>query len=85
MFSSECAKRECFGFVDYDGKMARDSSMILFWLVGILKSQQLLQGFFNGNDLYKRIKTDEVVAYGVAMQDVTLSGGGNGCTRPVTS
>lgn len=59
--------------------------MILFWWVGILKAQQLLQDFFNGNELCKSINTDEAVAYGAALQAAILSGGGNGCTRPVIS
>ena len=76
-------KRECFGFLYYDVKMVRDSSMILFWLVEILKAQQLLQKLFNGNELCKSIKNDVAVAF--ALQAAILSGGGNGCTRPVTS
>jgi heat shock protein 1/8 len=43
----------------------------------IPKVQQLLQDFFNGKELYKSINPNEVVSYGVAVQDAILSGEGN--------
>ncbi|EGW07858.1 Heat shock cognate 71 kDa protein [Cricetulus griseus] len=40
----------------------------------ILKIQKLLQDFFNGKELNKSINSDEVVAYGAAVQAAILSG-----------
>ncbi|KAK4350171.1 hypothetical protein RND71_029484 [Anisodus tanguticus] len=40
----------------------------------IPKAQQLLQDFFNGKELCKRINPDEAVAYGAAVQAAILSG-----------
>ncbi|KAB1216319.1 Heat shock cognate 70 kDa protein [Morella rubra] len=43
----------------------------------IPKIQKLLQNFFNGKELCKRINPDEAVAYGAAVLAVILSGGGS--------
>uniref|UniRef100_A0ACD5XEJ4 Uncharacterized protein n=1 Tax=Avena sativa TaxID=4498 RepID=A0ACD5XEJ4_AVESA len=43
----------------------------------IPKVQQLLQDFFDGNELCKSINPDEAVAYGAAVQAAILSGEGN--------
>ncbi|CAI5460280.1 unnamed protein product [Closterium sp. Yama58-4] len=43
----------------------------------IPKVQQLLQEYFNGNELCKSINPDEAVAYGAAVQAAILSGEGN--------
>ena len=40
----------------------------------IPKVQNLLQDFFNGKKLYKRINLDEAVAYGGAVHAATLKG-----------
>ena len=40
----------------------------------IPKVQKLLQDFFNGKNLYKRINLDEAVAYGAAVHAATLKG-----------
>ncbi|KAG6620978.1 hypothetical protein I3842_Q047600 [Carya illinoinensis] len=43
----------------------------------IPKIRELLQEFFDGKELCKRIKPDEAVAYGAAVQAAILSGEGN--------
>ncbi|CAN6914506.1 unnamed protein product [Brassica oleracea] len=43
----------------------------------IPKIQQLLQDFFNGNELCKSINPDEAVAYGAAVQAAILTGEGS--------
>ncbi|CAN6540575.1 unnamed protein product [Malus baccata var. baccata] len=43
----------------------------------ILKVQQLLQDFFNGNELCKSINPDEVIAYDAAVQATILTGEGD--------
>ncbi|XP_059429724.1 heat shock cognate 70 kDa protein 2-like [Corylus avellana] len=63
-----------------DAKMDK-SSVHDVVLVGestrIPKVQKLLQDFFNGKELCKRINPDEAVAYGAAVQAAILSGEGN--------
>ncbi|KAM7260279.1 hypothetical protein ACFE04_016020 [Oxalis oulophora] len=60
-----------------DAKMDLSSVHVVVLVGGstrIPKVQQLLQDFFNGNELCKSINPDEAVAYGAAVLAATLSG-----------
>ncbi|XP_059429725.1 heat shock 70 kDa protein 1-like [Corylus avellana] len=60
-----------------DAKMDKNSVHDVVLVGGstrILKVQELLQNFFGGKELCKRINPDEAVAYGAAVQAAILSG-----------
>ncbi|XP_047341550.1 heat shock 70 kDa protein 4-like [Impatiens glandulifera] len=63
-----------------DAKMEKSSVNDIVLVGGstrIPKVQKLLQDFFNGKELCKRLNPDEAVAYGAAVQAAILCGEGN--------
>ncbi|XP_030966704.1 heat shock cognate 70 kDa protein 2-like isoform X2 [Quercus lobata] len=75
--------RKCMGPVEkclMDAKMDKSSVHDVVLVGGstrIPKVQKLLQNFFDGKELCKRINPDEAVAYGCAVQAAILNGEGN--------
>ncbi|KAM4083240.1 hypothetical protein ACB094_08G041200 [Castanea mollissima] len=74
---------KCMGPVEkclMDAKMDKSSVHDVVLVGGstrIPKVQKLLQNFFDGKELCKRINPDEAVAYGCAVQAAILNGEGN--------
>ena len=74
---------KCMGPIEKclrDAKMDKSSVHDVVLVGGstrIPKVQKLLQNFFDGKELCKRIKPDEAVAYGCAVQAAILNGEGN--------
>lgn len=63
-----------------DAKMEKskvDDVVVVGGSTPIPKVQKLLQDFFDGKELCKKINPDEAVAYGAAVQAAILSGEGN--------
>ncbi|KAJ3668953.1 hypothetical protein LUZ60_010903 [Juncus effusus] len=62
-------------------KQSIDDVVLVGGSTRIVKVQQLLQGYFNGKELYRSINPDEAVAYRATVQAAKLSGQGNKSVR----